>query len=179
VSAAPRPTRAVPSTSPSTRSTASGTEAWRQLAARGENTQAYSILGQEGIASESRAASVDDLFALADVARLSGHPRDAVPPLESILERYPSDPRAALAALTLGRVQLRSLALPSQASASLRRAFALGVPSALAEDAYALLIEACARSGDKAGARLAYEQYAARFPDAARRAELRTWVERP
>jgi transmembrane sensor len=152
---------------------------WRELAARGEHSQAYSVLGREGIAAEAKAATVEDLFALADVARLSGHPADAVGPLRRIVDDHGSDPRAALAALTLGRIELKSLGRPVEASAALRRAFALGVPRGLAEDAYGLLVEAAARSGDRAGARAAYEQYAAQFPHGSRLRELEGWVDAP
>jgi transmembrane sensor len=159
---------------PSTRS-----PTWRELAARGDNGQAYSALGREGIAAEAKAASIEDLFALADVARLSGHPAEAVGPLRRIVDDHGGDPRAALAALTLGRIELKSLGRPVEASAAVRRAFALGVPRGLAEDAYALLVEAAARSGDRAGARAAYEQYATQFPHGSRLTELRSWVDAP
>jgi transmembrane sensor len=137
------------------------------------------VLGREGIAAEAQAASVEDLFALADVARLSGHPAEAVGPLRRIVDSHGGDPRAALAGLTLGRVELKSLGRPADATVALRRAFALGVPRGLAEDAYALLVEAAARSGDRAGARAAYEQYAAQFPHGSRLTELRSWVDAP
>ena len=70
------------------------------------------------------------------------------------------------AALTLGRVELRSRSAPARAATYLRRALALGIPAGLARDAYTLLVEACVRSGDAAGARAAATAYAARFPDA-------------
>jgi hypothetical protein len=154
-------------------------DGWRALAARGENEEAYVALGRGGVAEASLSASVEDLFALADVARLSGHPREAAPPLERILDEHSSDPRAPLAALTLGRVQLRSLAAPAAAARSVRRAFALGVPAGLTEDAYALLVESLSRAGDAEGARAAYTQLLERAPGTERAAELRRWVRDP
>jgi transmembrane sensor len=157
------------------RSLANG-EAWRELAARGANEQAYAALGQGGVAAQSQSAPVEDLFALADVARLSGHPREAVEPLQRIVGEHSSDPRAPLAALTLGRIQLHSLQEPAAAAQSVQRALALGVPAGLVEDAYALLVESLSRAGDSAGARAAYAQFVERVPGSDRAAELRRWV---
>ena len=42
---------------------------------------------------------------LADVARLSGHPLEAVEPLELAMTRHSSSSRAAVAAFTLGRLE--------------------------------------------------------------------------
>jgi transmembrane sensor len=124
----------------------------------------------------SESASVGDLFALADVARLSGHPMDAQTPLKRIVAEYPADARAPLAALTLGRIQLRSLGAPAAAAVSLEKALLIGLPAGLDQDAYALLVESRATAGDRAGARAAYEQYRARFPGDAAGATLRRWV---
>ena len=161
------------------RTTPSPSASWRQLAAEGNHASAYSELGREGIIVASKTASIDDLFALADVARLSGHPADAVIPLEQVVSVYPRDSRAPLADLTLGRVELESLDRPVDAITSIRAAFALGVPAGLAEDAYALLVEACAKAGDRSGARRAYEEYTARFPGGVAAGELRRLVDGP
>ena len=168
-----------PTPAPAPPSEAVASETWRQFAARGENQKAYAELGQGGIALESQSASVTDLFALADVARLSGHPKEAVGPLERILSQQSSDARAPLAALTLGRVQLRSLSAPAAAAQSLQQALALGVPAGLTEDTYALLVESCSRSGNSEATRQAYSRYIARFPESARAAELRKWLRDP
>jgi transmembrane sensor len=162
-----------------TPSEAVASETWRQFAARGENQKAYAELGQGGIALESQSASVTDLFALADVARLSGHPKEAVGPLERILSQQSTDARAPLAALTLGRVQLRSLGAPAAAAQSLQQALTLGVPAGLAEDTYALLVESCSRSGDSEATRNAYSRFVARFPESPRAPELRKWLRDP
>jgi transmembrane sensor len=164
---------------PRSRSASSRTETWKQLAARGENAKAYDQLGPAGLADVTKSASVGDLFALADVARLSGHPADARAPLERIVAESPTDARASLAALTLGRIQLRSLGAPAAAAASLEKALGIGLPAGLDQDAYGLLIESRATAGDRAGARVAYEQYRARFPQSAAGAELQRWVSGP
>jgi len=154
-------------------------ETWRELAARGQNDQAYAELGRDGIVSAVSSASVDDLFALADVARLSGHAAEAVPPLQRIVSEHRTDVRTPLAALTLGRVQLRSLGVPGDAVRSLDTAIALGLPAGLAEDADALLVEACSRAGQRERARTAYETYVRAFPAGSKRTNLERWVAQP
>ncbi len=148
---------------------------WRALAQRGDNARAYAELGPQGIASASERASADDLFALADVARLSGHPADAVAPLARIVAEYAADSRAPLAAFTLGRVELDALSQPAPAAGAFERAIALGLPRSLEGDAYARLVEARARAGDAAGARAAASEYERRFPAGERTSEVRKW----
>jgi transmembrane sensor len=148
---------------------------WRELAAHGANTEAYARLGHGGVARVARTATVEDLFALADVARLSGHAGEAVDPLQRIVDQFAGDPRAPLAALTLGRIELRSLDAPDAAA----RAIALAlraVPADLLEDASALAIEAEARAGHLDAARAAYERFVARFPHSAKVRELSAWL---
>jgi len=153
--------------------------AWQQLAARGEHGAAYAELGPNGLANAtSSAATVDELLALADIARLSGHPRDAVPPLERIVSAHSGDARASLAALTLGRVELTALADAHAAIAPLRSALALGIPRDLEGDTHALLVEALGRDGDADGARAAYTTFVSRHPTHPKRASVVRWVER-
>jgi transmembrane sensor len=170
---APTPSVAPPVTPPS--SPAASTAGWRGLAQRGDHASAYAELGPAGIASASQGASVDDLLALADVARLSGHPADAVAPLSRVVAEHADDPRAPLAAFTLGRVQLDALGNPGAAADSFARALALGLPQSLQEDAYARLVEARAKAGDGEGARAAAQQYEQRFPAGKRLGEVRRW----
>jgi transmembrane sensor len=125
---------------------------WRKLAARGEHGAAYRALGERGIASLTASASVEDLFALADVARLSGHAEDAVAPLTRIIHGHRGDVRAALAAFTLGRIQLRTLQKPAAAARTLSQALTLSLPTDLQEDTYALLVEAQVAAGERAEA---------------------------
>ena len=66
---------------------------WRELARRGRHREAFAALGAQGLRREARRLGVADLFALADVARLSGHPADAVAPLERIVTSFASDRR--------------------------------------------------------------------------------------
>ena len=139
--------------------------AWRELARHGHNDEAYATLGAEGLRSESRKLGVNDLLALADVARLSGHPAEAVMPLQRILSEFAGNAQAPLAAFALGRLELDSLGHARAAVSAFRKALSLGTPRGLREDVLARLVEAYSRSGDTAGAQRAAEAYLDEFPN--------------
>jgi len=117
---------------------------WRPLAERGQYEEARRALRKAG-PSAVRDDTADLLLA-ADAARLSGHPAEAVPYLERVLRGHAHDPRAGLAAFTLGRVLLDELGRPSEAVDAFALARSSGGP--LAEDALAREVEALARAGD-------------------------------
>jgi transmembrane sensor len=147
---------------------------WRELASRGRPAEAFAALGAQGVRREARRLGVADLLALADVARLSGHPVEAVAPLERILSDFAHDPQAPLAAFALGRLELDALDAPRAAASALERALALGVPRSLREDVRARLVEALDRGGDRAAARGAAQAYLREFPSGRHRAEMET-----
>ena len=123
----------------------------------------------------ARTDDVADLLALADVARLTGHPNEALKPLRQIVGGHAEDPRSAMAAFTLGRVLLDSLGNPVQAGFAFERAIALKLPSSLAEDAQARLVEAHARAGAVVQARAAANVYRARYPAGRRLTDVNHW----
>jgi transmembrane sensor len=118
----------------------------------------------QGPVDEPAVSDVDALLREADQMRLAGRPAAAVIPLRRVIEVYPGDARAGLAAFALARLHLGALADPLQASRDLERAFSLGLPQGLQEDAYAKLVEAHERAGDRPAACAALAQYAQRFP---------------
>jgi transmembrane sensor len=126
-----------------------------------------------------RSSSAADLLELADVARLSGHPAEAVSPLERVLREHAGDPAAPLAAFALGRLQLDALGRPDRAAEALERALALGVARSLEDDVRARLVEALARSGRRDAMRAAATEYLRRFPDGRRAAAVRRRLEAP
>lgn len=152
---------------------------WRQLEAEGQHVSAYLALGPGGIQGAARSASLDELFALADVARLSAHPSEAVGPLQSIVSDHASDSRAALAAFTLGRVELDDLGDPRAAAAAFQRAIELHLPGGLDGDARVRLVEALAKSGDRTGARTAYDAARANHPSPGQDAAMKKWISDP
>jgi len=156
--------------------TAPPTGRWRRLAQDGDYHAAWRQLGRRGLARESRRASPEDLLALADVARLSGHPAEAVAPLEQLVREHPSDANAGLAALTLGVIHMDQLGQPAPAAAAFERSLDLGLPTSLQQDALARLAVSRGRAGDRAGAAAAAARYLDRFPDGSRRSAVRRWA---
>jgi hypothetical protein len=106
----------------------------------------------------------EDLLNAADVMRLSHHPEEAVRPLQRIVRDHATDPRAPLAAFTLGRVLLDDLDRPRDAAAAFADALRLAPDGPLAEDALAREVEAMARAGDATSARSLADDYIQRFP---------------
>ena len=149
---------------------------WRDLARRGRHEDAYAALGPEGLRHESKRLGVNDLLALADVARLSGHPAEAVMPLERILGDFANDAQAPLAAFALGRLEMDSLGHAQAAASAFRKALALGIPRSLREDVRARLVEAYARSGDGRAAQRAADAYLDEFPKGRHVQAIQGWL---
>jgi transmembrane sensor len=135
---------------------------WRDLARRGEYRQAYSAL--HGARTHVQDVP-EDLMLAADVARLSGHPEQAVQHLRAVSDRFPTDPRAPVAAFTLGGVLLHELEQPRAAAAAFHRARTLWSQGPLALDAWASEAEALNAAGDVPGAAQLAARYLAAHPD--------------
>jgi len=151
--------------------------AWRPLAVHGDYRSAYETLGAAGLAREAAdATDAATLFALADVARLSGHAGEAAAPLSRIVREHRHEPSAALAAFTLGKIKLENLAAPREAASAFEEAIRIGSPPSVVEDATARRVEAYATSGDLAKARAAAAEYRATFPDGRYGAEVGRWA---
>ncbi len=149
---------------------------WRSAAQQRDWQRAWHTLGEDGVGREaSRSDDVSDLLALADVARLSGHPRQAVLPLQQVMTHHSGDSRAAIAAFTLGKIELDQLGEPAAAVSAFERALSSKLPGSLAEDTLARLVEAYARSHDSARARAAAEQYRTQYPTGHRMADVERW----
>jgi transmembrane sensor len=148
---------------------------WRVLAAHGDFERAYRAI-EEGASVRDQP---EELLAAADVARLSGHPRHAARLLRRVLDRYGRDPRAPLAAFTLGRLLLDESGDPRGAAQQFARARTLAPRGPLAEDALAREVEARARSGDHARARALGEQYITTYPNGARTRAVRRYAGLP
>lgn len=138
---------------------------WRQHAEQGEFQEAYRALERD----RARVSDdVEELLLAADAARLSGHAAEAVPYLQRVVERHPSDPRAPLAAFTLGGVLMNQLGRPREAEAAYARARSMSPSSALSQDALARQVEAAHRASDAASARALALEYLERYPDGRR-----------
>jgi transmembrane sensor len=153
------------------------TPAWRALADEQRWSEAYGAL-PASVGTLSERAHVDELLALADVARLSGHPEEAVVPLTRLMEEHPTDPNASLAAFSLGRVE-EALGHEQRAADAYERALGLGLPDALVPDALGRRAEALEDAGEHEHAREAARRYLDRAPDGARAEAMRALEARP
>jgi transmembrane sensor len=147
--------------------TASVSEKYRERAGSRDYAEAYRLM--RAVPSVV-GASADELMLAADVARLSGHPEEAVSYLRRVVEEQPGDPRAPLAAFTAGRA-LMGMGRPAEAMRAFAQVTALGGP--LAEDALARQVEAARQAGDLAAARRLAQQYLRQYPSGSRNATVR------
>lgn len=144
------------------------TTTWRDDAGRGDYQAAWAAL-----AGAPATASMADLLLAGDVARMSGHPEAAVAALARALALHPEDPRAPLAAFTLGRVHLEDLGAPRDAALAFARALELAPDGPLAEDALAREVEAWSRGGETEAARARARAYLQRYPQGRRAQAVR------
>jgi transmembrane sensor len=112
--------------------------------------------------------TAESLLAAADAARLQGRAQEGAALLRRIVKDHRSDPRAPLAAFTLGRVLLMELGQPGQAAAAFAEARALAPGGPFAEDALAREVEAWAKAGDAAKARVRAQDYLRSYPSGRR-----------
>lgn len=149
---------------------------WRSFAAEGAYDRAYDALGPAGTVGELEHASPRELLLLADVARLSGHPSEAVEPLHRLIDEHAGDPNAPIAAIVLARLEQDTLRRPREAALALERALALGVPASFTLDVESRLALARLDAGDPRGPELA-RSYLAAHPDGPRASLLRSRLE--
>jgi len=109
----------------------------------------------------------------ADTARRGGELGAALKLLQELLRDHRKDPRAPLAAFTLGKLQTEELAQPEAAARSFALAQALEPDGPLAEDALAREVEALDAAGQKDHARERAEEYLRRYPQGIRSALVR------
>ncbi|MFT3922676.1 MAG: FecR domain-containing protein [Myxococcales bacterium] len=166
---------------PNWSSLSAGSEAdakWRLELGEGRYDAAYRALGSAQFAHATRLArSAEELLDLADVARLSGHARDAVIPLKRLLDDFSDSPHAAVAAFTLGRTLLDQMHDATGAAQAFQRAIGLRPPHALLEDCHARLVQAQLQAGARDEAQRAADKYRMLFPNGRHLAELERWLQ--
>jgi transmembrane sensor len=146
-------------------------ETWRAYVHEGRYDEAFAALGDASPSSLARSATL--LLEAADAARYSGHPREAVAYLQEVLRVYGHEPLAALAAFTLGRLQLEQLGDAVAAARSFAQAYAVSANESLAQDALAREVEAWSKAGDRLSAAERARQYLQRFPQGPRAETVR------
>ncbi|MEM9190985.1 MAG: FecR domain-containing protein [Myxococcota bacterium] len=144
---------------------------WQELASDGHYAAAVAEL-EAGAEVEDR---VDELLLAADAARLSGHSARARRYLRRVVEQHASDPRSALAAFTLGRIDARRGA-PADAARWFATARRRAGSGSIAEHALAREVEALAAAGD-GRARARAEEYLRRYPSGPRADAMRRVTE--
>jgi transmembrane sensor len=147
--------------------------AWLRDARQGQFEKAFKVLGRGS--PEDRPQNLDQLLLASDSARLSGHPAEAVPYLREVMMQHPKDPRAALAAFSLGKVYLNELHQPEDAALAFAQARKLGPQDALAEDALAREVESWNRARLSHRAKATAETYLRLYPHSPRAAEVRAF----
>ena len=110
----------------------------------------------------------------ADQARLSGHADEGAELLRKLLREHPSDPRAPLAAFTLGRLLLIELGRPAEAAAIFAQARRIAPTGPFAEDALVREVEALSKAGLAAEAHARALEYQHLYPNGQRMATVRT-----
>jgi transmembrane sensor len=148
---------------PSTPPAPSPARNWRRLAESGEFGEAF-----EALATAEVRDRPEELLLAADAARLSSHPREALTYYQRVVRDHAGDPRAPLAAFTMGRVLLTQLGRPRDAASAFARARSLAGGGSLAEDALAREVEARSLAGETERARSLAEEYVARYPSGQR-----------
>jgi TolA-binding protein len=150
---------------------------WQSLADRDDYPAAWQAVERHGgfDAVVGKATGAAQLMSLVDVARANGQRGAAIKALRSVVEKHPSDPRAALAAYTLGDMLEKAgdRAGAAKAYAAYR---ALSPKGDFAEDALARQVDAAIAQGNVEQAKQLVEQYAKDFPSGRRLGDLRTRV---
>jgi len=156
---------------PATRPTAGAGGSWRNLAKDQNYVGALARLTAEG--PNSVRDTPEDLLLAADVARLGGRPDRAVAPLQRVMADHPFDPRAPLAAFTLGRTLLEQLGRPREAARAFATARRLDRGGTLTQDALAREVESWAGAGEAEQAHERAVEYARLYPQGRRLAAVR------
>lgn len=159
---------ATPGTTPTART---ATPSWRALAKDQNYVTALARLTAEG--PNAVHDTPEDLLLAADVARLGGRPDRAVAPLQRVIADHAFDPRAPLAAFTLGRTLLEQLGRPREAARAFATARRLDRGGTLTQDALAREVESWAGAGDANQAHERALEYVRLYPQGRRLSAVR------
>jgi len=111
-----------------------------------------------------RNQSAEDLLMAADAARLAGHLDEGAALLRRLLQDHRGDPRAPLAAFTLGRMLLMELGQPREAATVFAQVRQIAPHGSFAEDALAREVESWNQAGQPDLARARAQEYLRLFP---------------
>jgi ferric-dicitrate binding protein FerR (iron transport regulator) len=120
-----------------------------------------------------------ELWAGADRSRRAGDAARAAELLERLLEEHPGDSQAALAAYTLGVLQLEQLARPRAAARRFRQALELGIAAGLRESCYVRWAEALRQTDQGRELRRVAREYLRGYPLGEQRDTMQKLLEQP
>lgn len=137
---------------------------FRDLWREGRFGAAWATIARSDLDALIATAGPEDVFAIAESARMSGHAREAARAFDAFRRRFRSDARAPLAALELGRLRLSELGAPTEAQEAFEDAITLDPAGTFREDSEARLVEALEAAGLSAECAAARERYLAKYP---------------
>jgi hypothetical protein len=154
----------------------SGPPEWHRLAQTGDLRAARAVLERQGGFEPALAgASPDQLMSLADIARDAGLAARAIQALRKVVQQFPGDPNAPIAALNLGQL-LRKAGDREGAAQAFGLYRSLSPKGEFAEDALARQVEVAVEQGNLEQAQKLADQYGKDFPNGRRLAEIRAQI---
>ena len=159
VEAHPVPAAAIPEVGNSA-ARPSPSETWQTLANRGEYRASFELAQHDGFERICRSSSSSELLSLAEASRFAGHTESAFQALGILRIRFGGSEDAAVAAFQLGRITSNG----SRAANWFRTYLREQKRGELAREASGRLLEALSRSGDRAAAQAAANDYLDSYP---------------
>jgi hypothetical protein len=149
---------------------------WQRFANAGEYETALFVLGQNGGFEKALAeASAEQLMLLSDVASATGQRQRSISALRRVVQDFPADPVAPLAAWSLGK-QLEKVGDKLGALKAFADYRALSPEGDFAEDALVRQIKDAAERGDRALLGTLATQYQHDFPSGRRASDVARWL---
>jgi hypothetical protein len=146
---------------------------WRELLLAGRLQEGLRAAERADFARVCQIATVKELLALADAARLFGRSQRAETALRVLRQRFPKSGEASTAAFTLGRVAFERKRAYAEAVTWFGTYLREQPNGPLMGDSMGRLMEARLMAGDARGARSDAEGYLRRFPEGPYASEAR------
>jgi TolA-binding protein len=150
---------------------------WQVLAGQLDYEAARRALdGEGGFETALAQAAPEQLMILHDIARATGDRAQALRALQRVVERFPDDPNAPIAAWSLGNL-LEASGDRAGAAQAYSRYRSLSPQGDFAEDALARQVQVAVEQGDLPQARRLAAQYEQDFPNGRHIDELQALLE--
>jgi TolA-binding protein len=150
---------------------------WQVLAGQLDYEAARKALdGEGGFEAALAQAAPEQLMILHDIARATGDRAQALRALQRVVERFPDDPNAPIAAWSLGNL-LEASGNRAGAALAYSRYRSLSPQGDFAEDALARQVQVAVEQGDLPQARRLAAQYEQDFPNGRHIDELQALLE--